>query len=77
MTPDRECVDASTSNWRIPVSISIGSSIGAVLALFLIMLMVVAVARCPFAIRCHDFDAVVVPRSKAERFNNKKFLTCR
>lgn len=53
VTPDRECVDASTSNWRIPVSISIGSSIGAVLALFLIMLMVVAVARCPFAIRWH------------------------
>ena len=53
VTPDRECVDASTSNWRIPVSISIGSSIGAVLALFLIMLIVVAVARCPFAIRWH------------------------
>lgn len=35
------------------MSISIGSSIGAVLALFLIMLMVVAVARCPFAIRWH------------------------
>ncbi|XP_061186076.1 uncharacterized protein LOC133194118 [Saccostrea echinata] len=53
VTPDRECVDASTSNWRIPVSISVGSSIGAVLALFLIMLIVVAVARCPFGIRWH------------------------
>jgi hypothetical protein len=50
VTPDRKCVDASTSNWRIPVSISIGSSIGAVLALFLIMLIVVAVARCPTTI---------------------------
>lgn len=66
VTPDRECVDASTSNWRIPVSISVGSSIGAVLALFLIMLIVVAVARCPSTIRwphkqkmtCKKYDSI-------------------
>ncbi|CAH1788799.1 unnamed protein product, partial [Owenia fusiformis] len=41
--PMHQCIDASTTSWQIPVSI--GSSIGAILALMIIVL-VVAVARC-------------------------------
>ena len=40
----RNCVDASTSSWHIPVSI--GSSIGALLALSIIVLIVL-LSRCP------------------------------
>ncbi|XP_021341655.1 uncharacterized protein LOC110442394 [Mizuhopecten yessoensis] len=46
--PIRECVDASTTNWHIPVSI--GSSIGAILALSMIVL-VVLVSRCPSVVK--------------------------
>lgn len=42
--PVTECIDASTTNWHIPVSI--GSSIGAVLALSIIVFLVF-VSRCP------------------------------
>lgn len=42
--PERECVDAATTSWHIPVSI--GSSIGAVLALSIIVLIVL-LSRCP------------------------------
>ena len=41
--PMRECVDASTTNWQLPVSI--GSSIGAILALSMIVLIVL-LSRC-------------------------------
>lgn len=41
--PYRECTDASTTNWQLPVSI--GSSIGAVLALSMIVLIVL-LSRC-------------------------------
>lgn len=41
--PLKECVDASTTSWHIPVSI--GSSIGAVLALSIIVLIVL-LSRC-------------------------------
>lgn len=47
-SPDRDCVDASTSSWHIPVSI--GSSIGAVLALSIIVLIVL-LSRCPSLMR--------------------------
>ncbi|KAK3108392.1 hypothetical protein FSP39_006981 [Pinctada imbricata] len=50
-SPMRQCVGASTTNWRLPVSISIGSSIGAVLALSMIVILVLAVARCPFVFK--------------------------
>ncbi|XP_069109525.1 probable zinc transporter protein DDB_G0269332 [Argopecten irradians] len=46
--PIRECIDASTTNWHIPVSI--GSSIGAILALSMIVL-VVLVSRCPSVVK--------------------------
>lgn len=46
--PIRECMDASTTNWHIPVSI--GSSIGAILALSMIVL-VVLVSRCPSVVK--------------------------
>ncbi|CAG5124972.1 unnamed protein product [Candidula unifasciata] len=42
--PLKECVDASTTSWHIPVSI--GSSIGAVLALSIIV-FIILLARCP------------------------------
>lgn len=47
-SPDRQCVDASTTSWHIPVSI--GSSIGALLALSIIVLIVL-LSRCPSLIR--------------------------
>ncbi|KAL8615738.1 hypothetical protein ACOMHN_007491 [Nucella lapillus] len=43
-SPDRNCMDASTTSWHIPVSI--GSSIGALLALSIIVLIVL-LSRCP------------------------------
>lgn len=46
--PLKECVDASTTSWHIPVSI--GSSIGAVLALTIIVLIVM-LSRCPNLVR--------------------------
>lgn len=46
--PLRDCVDATTTNWHIPVSI--GSSIGAVLALSMIVLMVL-LSRCPSVVK--------------------------
>ncbi|CAG5128600.1 unnamed protein product [Candidula unifasciata] len=46
--PMKECVDAATTSWHIPVSI--GSSIGAVLALSIIVLIVM-LARCPNLVR--------------------------
>lgn len=48
LTPVRDCVDAMTTNWHIPVSI--GSSIGAILALSMIVLIVL-VSRCPAVVR--------------------------
>lgn len=47
-SPYRDCVDASTTSWHIPVSI--GSSIGAVLALSIIVLIVL-LSRCPSLMR--------------------------
>lgn len=47
-SPIRECIDASTNNWQIPVSI--GSSIGAILALSIIVLIVL-IAQCPAILR--------------------------
>lgn len=41
--PFRECIDASTTNWQLPVSV--GSSIGAILALSMIVLIVL-LSRC-------------------------------
>ncbi|XP_076464146.1 uncharacterized protein LOC143296210 [Babylonia areolata] len=49
-SPDRQCLDASTTSWHIPVSI--GSSIGAVLALSIIVLIVL-LSRCPSIARRH------------------------
>lgn len=46
--PVKECVDASTTSWHIPVSI--GSSIGAVLALSIIV-FIVMLSRCPSLVR--------------------------
>jgi len=46
--PYRECTDASTTNWQLPVSI--GSSIGAVLALSMIVLIVL-LSRCHFPLK--------------------------
>lgn len=46
--PFRECTDASTTNWQLPVSI--GSSIGAVLALSMIVLIVL-LSRCQIPMR--------------------------
>jgi hypothetical protein len=46
--PVRECLDAATSTWHIPVSI--GSSIGAILALSMIVL-VVLLSRCPMLLK--------------------------
>lgn len=45
---ERQCLDANTTSWHIPVSI--GSSIGAVLALSIIVLIVL-LSRCPSLIR--------------------------
>ncbi|KAK6166136.1 hypothetical protein SNE40_022900 [Patella caerulea] len=45
---DRSCMDAYTTSWHIPVSI--GSSIGAVLALSIIVLIVL-LSRCPSLLR--------------------------
>ncbi|KAK7109461.1 uncharacterized protein [Littorina saxatilis] len=47
-SPERDCVDAATTSWHIPVSI--GSSIGAVLALSIIVLIVL-LSRCPSLMR--------------------------
>ncbi|XP_067649298.1 leucine-rich repeat and fibronectin type-III domain-containing protein 5-like [Haliotis asinina] len=47
-SPLRQCVDANTTSWHIPVSI--GSSIGAILALSIIVLIVL-LSRCPSLIR--------------------------
>ncbi|KAK3581993.1 hypothetical protein CHS0354_030941 [Potamilus streckersoni] len=47
-SPIRECVDASTSNWHLPVSIE--SSIGAVLALSFIVIIVL-LTRCRLPIK--------------------------
>ncbi|XP_052801429.1 uncharacterized protein LOC128232103 [Mya arenaria] len=44
----RECTDASTTNWQLPVSV--GSSIGAVLALSVIVL-IVFLSRCKVPLR--------------------------
>ena len=60
--PMRQCVGASTTNWRLPVSISIGSSIGAVLALSMIVIMVLAVARCPFMVKFQNSKKKYVSR---------------
>lgn len=57
--PIRECIDASTTKWHIPVSI--GSSIGAVLALSMIVLIVL-LSRC---------SAVVKLRRKASKGQKK------
>ena len=46
--PLRQCVDASTTNWQLPVSI--GSSIGAILALSIIVLIVL-LSRCQIPFR--------------------------
>lgn len=46
--PLEECLEASTTSWHIPVSI--GSSIGAVLALSIIVLIVL-LSRCPNLVR--------------------------
>lgn len=46
--PLRQCVDASTTNWQLPVSI--GSSIGAILALSIIVLIVL-LSRCQIPYR--------------------------
>lgn len=46
--PFRECADASTTNWEVPVSI--GSSIGAVLALSMIV-FIVLLSRCQIPIK--------------------------
>lgn len=46
--PLKECLEASTASWHIPVSI--GSSIGAVLALSIIV-FIVLLARCPNLVR--------------------------
>lgn len=46
--PYRECTDASTTNWQLPVSI--GSSIGAVLALSMIVLIVL-LSRCQIPLK--------------------------
>ena len=47
-SPLRQCVDASTTNWQLPVSI--GSSIGAILALSMIVLIVL-LSRCKIPYR--------------------------
>ena len=47
-TDYRECTDASTTNWQLPVSI--GSSIGAVLALSVIVLIVL-LSRCHIPVK--------------------------
>lgn len=44
----QQCIGASTASWHLPVSV--GSSIGAMLALSLIVLMVL-IARCPTVMR--------------------------
>ena len=46
--PFRECTDASTTNWQVPVSI--GSSIGAVLALSMIV-FIVLLSRCQIPLK--------------------------
>ncbi|XP_045169766.2 uncharacterized protein LOC123532405 [Mercenaria mercenaria] len=46
--PFRECTDASTTNWQVPVSI--GSSIGAVLALSMIV-FIVLLSRCQLPLK--------------------------
>lgn len=46
--PFRECTDASTTNWEVPVSI--GSSIGAVLALSMIV-FIVLLSRCQIPLK--------------------------
>ena len=53
-TSQRDCVDANTSGWHIPVSI--GSSIGAVLALSIIV-FIVLLSRCPSLVRHHRASA--------------------
>ncbi|XP_052791118.1 uncharacterized protein LOC128225122 [Mya arenaria] len=47
-TDYRECTDASTTNWQLPVSV--GSSIGAMLALSVIVLIVL-LSRCKVPLR--------------------------
>ncbi|KAH3715690.1 hypothetical protein DPMN_058402 [Dreissena polymorpha] len=47
-SPYRTCTDASTTNWQLPVSI--GSSIGAVLALSVIVLIVL-LSRCQIPLK--------------------------
>ncbi|CAC5411271.1 unnamed protein product [Mytilus coruscus] len=48
-SPNQKCVTASTQSWDLPVSV--GSSIGAVLALAMIVLLILMI-RCKSVLRC-------------------------